>query len=93
MSGRPPVQKGVLTTSSEILAENYSRSGVVLMNLSDSTVYISFNSSAVLGSGMAILPFGGSWTMNDYTYSKESIEAISHSTSSLLGIQEFVIRA
>ena len=91
VSGSAPIQIDVDTASKEVVAENYSRVGLVMTNLSDSTMYISFGvSTAVLGSGMPILPYGGNFSMDEYTYSKEAINAISHSTNSLLAIQEFV---
>ena len=91
-SGQTPRQRGVTTTSAEVLGDNPSRQGLVMVNLSDSTLYIAFGNSAVVGSGLPILPYGGGFTMNDYTFCKESVEAIGTSAGQLLAIQEFVHR-
>lgn len=93
-TGSAPTQIDVDSTSKEIVAENYGRVGLVLVNLSDNTAYIAFGTNAaVVGSGIVVLPFGGSFAMNEYTYSKEAVNAISHADNSLLSIQEFVSRA
>lgn len=92
-SGSAPTQIDVDTASKEVVAENYSRTGLVLTNLSTGTMYIGINSPAVLGSGIALNPGGGVWVMDEYTYTKESIRAIAHADNSLLAIQEFVSRA
>mgnify|MGYP001559413783 CR=1 FL=1 len=94
VSGSAPTQIDVDTASKEVVAENYSRVGLVLMNLSTGTVYLGFGTNAaVVGSGIPLLPSGGNWSMDDYTYTKEAINAIAHSNNSLLAIQEFVNRA
>lgn len=93
-SGATPAQVGVDSTSAEAVAENYSRVGLVMTNLSDSTMYIAFGSNtAVLGSGIPLLPGGGNFSMDEYVYTKEAINAISHSDNSLLAVQEFVVRS
>lgn len=93
-SGSAPTQIDVDTVSKEVVTENYNRVGLALCNLSDGTIYVAFGiSSAVVGSGLVILPFGGSFLMTEYSYTKEAVTAIAHSDNSLLAIQEFVIRS
>lgn len=93
-SGSAPQQKAVGVASSEVVAENYSRAGLVLVNLSDGTMYLGFGTNAaVVGAGMVILPFGGSWMMTEFSYTKEAVNAIAHSADSVLAVQEFVARA
>ena len=91
-SGDTPRQRGIGTTSTKVLDDTPSRQGLVMVNLSDGTVYIAFGNSAVVGSGIAILPFGGAFTMSDYTFSKEIVEAIAQSAASHLAVQEFLHR-
>lgn len=94
VSGATPIQVGVDTASAVALAENYSRYGLVMTNLSSSTMYLAFGTNAaVIGSGIPLLPFGGNWSMDDYNFTKETINAIAHSDNSALAIQEFVIRS
>lgn len=94
LSASAPTQVGVDTTSAEVVAENYSRYGLVLTNLADGTIYLGFGTNtAVVGSGVIIPPYGGNWTMDDYNFTKEAVNAIAHSNNSALAIQEFVIRS
>lgn len=92
-SGSAPTQIDVDTVTKEVVAENYSRVGLVLTNLSDGTMYISFGTNgATLNTGIPILPGGGTFNMEDYTYTKEAVNAIAHSSNALMAIQEFVVR-
>lgn len=94
VSASAPTQTGVDTSSAELVAENYSRYGLVVTNLSTGTIYLGFGSNvAVVGSGIALLPNGGNWSMDDYNFTKEAVNAISHSDDSLVAVQEFVQRA
>lgn len=88
-----PTQVAVGATSTAAVSENYSRVGLILVNLSDSTMYIGFGATAVLGSGVVILPFGGAFSMNEFFYTKEAVNVIAHTADSLLAVQEFVVRA
>lgn len=93
-SGSAPTQIGVDSASATVVSENLSRSGLVLTNLSDGTIYLGFGANAaVLGSGIPVLPGGGNFSMDDYTATKEAIQAIGHNTDGLLAVQEFVIRS
>ncbi len=93
-SGSAPTQIDVDTASKIVVAENYSRVGLVMTNLSDGTMYLGFGTNAaVLNSGIPVLPGGGNFSMDDYTYVKEAVNAIAHSDNALLAIQEFVIRS
>lgn len=93
-SGLAPVQVGVDTTSATIVSENYSRVGLLLTNLSTGTVYLGFGlNAAVIGSGAVLGPSGGSFSMDEFSYTKEAVNAIAHADNSLLAIQEFVVRS
>lgn len=93
VSALAPAQAAVAATSTAVVAENSQRVGMVLMNLSSGTIYIGINNAAVVGSGITLLPNGGVWTMDEYNFIKEPINAIAHSAGSLLAIQEFVVRS
>ena len=93
-SASAPTQIDVDTASKEVVAENYNRVGLVMTNLSDGTMYIAFGTNAaVVGSGIVILGSGGNFSMDDYIYTKEAVNAIAHSNNSLLAVQEFVVRS
>lgn len=94
VSASAPTQVDVDTASKTVVAENLDRVGLVLTNLSTGTMYLGFGTnSAVLNSGIALLPSGGNFSMDDYIFTKEAIQAIAHSDNSLLAVQEFVNRA
>ena len=93
ISASAPQQASVANSSTTIVVENLQRVGLVLMNLSAGTIYLGINNTAILGSGITLLPDGGVWTMDEYNFVKEQINAIAHSSGSLLSIQEFVVRS
>ena len=94
VSGAAPTQIDVDTASKTVVVENYSRYGLVITNLSSGTMYLGFGpNAAVVGSGIAILGNGGNWNMEDYTFTKEAVQAIAHTNNSLMAIQEFEIRS
>lgn len=93
-SAAAPTQVGVDTSSAEAVAENYNRAGLLLTNLSSGTIYIAFGTNAaVVGSGAVVGADGGSFSMDDFSFTKEAVNAIAHSNNSLLAIQEFVVRS
>jgi len=91
VSAQAPTQVAVGIASAEVVAQNNYRVGMLLTNISDSTIYLAFASNtAVVGSGVTLLPQGGSFSMDDYIYTKESVNAIAHTAGSALSVQEFV---
>lgn len=90
VSGSVPSMAGVGTTSERIVAENYSRVGLMITNISDGTVYLGIGNTATLKAGIVLNAGGGAWSMDDYSYSKEAITAIAHSGTLVIAFQEFV---
>lgn len=89
-----PVQAAVGTSSIEIVAATEQRSGLTIVNISGGTVYLGFGTNAaILRGGIAITADGGSWSMDEYTFTKEAINAIGHSATLLVGVQEFLTRS
>lgn len=85
-----PTNTLVGIASAQAVAQNTSRVGLVLTNVSNSTMYIGLaGATAVLNSGIVLLPFGGAWVMDEYSYNNELINAIAHSAQNILCIQEF----
>lgn len=96
INGFEPRQTDVDTASKTILAGSptggTTRVGIVLTNLSDGTIYLAFGAyAAVVGSGIPLLGSGGNWSMDEFSYTKESIQAIAHSNNAHLAIQEFYV--
>lgn len=88
-----PTQAAANSSSGILVPANTERHGLVLVNISTSTVYLSFGlNTAVLGSGITLLPSGGTWGMDDYTFSRENINGISHVDGSAVSVQEFYVK-
>ena len=93
ISASAPTNAQAGVTSSTLVAQNLDRVGLVIVNVSISTVYLGFQGqTAVLNSGVVLTPNGGTWTMDDYTFNNEAMTGISHATGSIVSIQEFVRR-
>ena len=92
ITGSAPVQASVGATSATIVNFNANRTGLVIVNLSTSTMYFAFGANAaVVANGIALVPNGGTWTMDEYTFSKEAIQAIAHSANNIASIQELTV--
>ena len=85
-----PANTLCLTTTDALIAANNDRVGLVVVNLSQGTIYLALSGhEAVLNKGIAISSSGGVWTMDDYTFNREKIQGIAHTTNSVVAIQEF----
>lgn len=82
-----PTSATVGMASSQILAANAARTGLVIVNLSSTTVSFGLGVSAVLNSGIS-LTGGGIWEMDSFLFTTDAIFAIASDTTSL-SIQEF----
>lgn len=82
-----PVNVSVSTTSVLIMAANLARRGMVVVNVSTARVSIGINNPAVLNAGITLYP-GGVWTMDDYTFTTQSIAVIG-SLAGSISVQEF----
>ncbi len=86
-----PINTLVGVASAQAVAANNNRQGLVLTNISDGTIYLGLDgNSAVLNSGIVLLPSGGAWSMDEYSFNSSAVTAIAHSAGSILTIQEFI---
>ena len=90
-----PTQASSGVASGQLVAFNAQRVGLIITNISSGTIYIGIGTgnAAVVGSGITLVANGGSWTMDEYTYTVEQINSIAHQAASSVAIQEFVNRA
>jgi len=88
-TGAAPDTAAITTTDAEFLAANTNRVGIVLTNLGNMDVYISFGSNtAVVGSGVVIE--GGSVIIITPAFgAQEALRGIVNASTSNLAIQEF----
>lgn len=90
LNPKPPSYSTVGVISSQIVAENTQRRGLVLTNDSANKIYLAFcDNDAVVGSGI-VLPAGGIYVMatNDL-YCNCKINAIATDAGSNVAIQEY----
>lgn len=85
-----PATVSVGNISTSLLAANFDRVGLVVVNSSGGTIYLGLDgATALLNAGITLNPNGGTWVMDDYTYTKGAINAIAHSAATQVGVQEF----
>lgn len=83
-----PTFATVGTSSASAVAANANRKGLILINTSGNYIYLGLGFTAVIGSGIVLIPFG-TWTMDEFTFTTAAINAIASGASSNLSIQEF----
>lgn len=89
LTASTPTTATVGTSSSQVVASNVSRKGLVIINVSSNVVSLAFGAnSAVLNSGITLTTNGSVYEMSEYDYTTSAINAIS-SGSSVISIQEF----
>ncbi len=72
------------------VALNANRKGLVLVNTSANRISLGFGANAaVLDSGITLMPNGGTFAMDEYSFSTAAINAIASGAGSNLAIQEF----
>lgn len=76
-------------TTTVLLAANASRKGLVIVNTGVKDIFIGIGASAVLNQGIYLVANGGTWVMDDYTFTTQAINGITTSSTSNISIQEF----
>ncbi len=71
------------------VAANAVRTGLVLVNTSAAHISLGLGQAAVLDSGITLMPTGGTWTMDEFTFTTAAIHAIASAGPSNLAVQEF----
>lgn len=86
-----PSAASVGVASGSVLAANSNRKGLVLVNTSLNRISLGLGAAAVLDSGITLNPVGGTWVMDEYTFTTVEIFAIASGGGSNLAIQEFSV--
>jgi hypothetical protein len=89
LTGSSPTFATVGTSSATALSANISRKGAVFTNTSANTICLGIGVAAVMNRGIVLYP-RGVWVMDEYTFTRALITAISDVAASNLAIQEFV---
>lgn len=88
LTASAPTFATVGTSSASAVAANASRKGLTLVNTSANRISLGFGATAVLDRGITLYP-GGSFFMDEYSYSTATINAIASAAASNLAVQEF----
>lgn len=88
LTSNSPSAASVGITSSQILATNASRKGLILVNTSSANISLGLGTAAVLNSGITLYP-GGTFNMDEYCFTTAAINAVASIAASNLGIQEW----
>lgn len=89
LTGSAPSAASVGVVSAAVVAANAARKGLVLTNTSLGTISLGLDgNAAVLNSGITLNARGGTWVMDEYTYTVGAITAIAAIAASNLAIQE-----
>lgn len=84
-----PTQTVLATASATVVASNGNRRGLVLVNVSTTSMSFAAGTTALLNNGITLPPFGV-WEMDEYTYSIAQVNGIAATTSSAVAVQELV---
>jgi hypothetical protein len=82
-----PATASVTSSSSQVVAANGNRKGLVIINMGANNVSFGCGATAIVNGGITLIP-NGTWVMDQATYTILAINAISPS-SSTLSIQEY----
>jgi len=90
LTASAPTATSVGIVSAQAVAANAARKGLLLVNTSVNYISIGIGSAAVLYSGITLNPLGGTFWMDEYSFSTAVINAIASGAASNLAVQEMV---
>lgn len=88
LTAASPATTSVGVASASAVASNANRKGLIIVNISTANVSFGIGATAVVGSGITLLP-GGVWNMDADSFSTSAINAIATAAASSISIQEF----
>jgi len=81
---------GVVDVNSTlIVVARAARKGLVIVNCSASKVSLGLDTGALLNRGITLMPNGGAWSMDAYSFFVGAVTAIASQAGSVVAIQEF----
>lgn len=90
LTATAPTAVSVGTSSGLAVAANANRKGLILTNTSNKSMSLSFDgNAAVLNSGITLVANGGTWVMDEYSFTTAAVNAIAGGTTMNLAVQEF----
>lgn len=88
LNANSPFQVSAGVTSGVFLASNTSRTGMCAVNVSGATACFGLGVAAVLNSGICLYP-GGSWCMDEFSFTTGAINIIAGAATSVVSGQEY----
>ena len=82
-TGNAPSALAIGTASAQIFAQNFNRTGLLCEDTGTVSVSLSYGASAAVVGGGITIPAGGSWKMDDYSFSTQAINAIASAAGTL----------
>lgn len=89
LTAASPTAVSVGTGSGQVVAANANRKGLVLINTSTGKMSLGFGATAVLNSGITLMPSGGTFVMDPHLFSTAVVNAIAANAASNLAVQEY----
>lgn len=89
LSGSAPNNVTVNTASTSIVAQNSNRKGLIIQNTGDEDVFLAVGHPAELNKGIYLIDGGGTWVMDELTFTTEEISGIVASGITNISVQEF----
>ena len=84
-----PTVVTVGVASGVVLARDGTRRGAIFVNTSPNRISFGIGVAAVLGSGITIYGNGGTWQMDEHSFTTDIINAIASAAGSTLAVQVF----
>lgn len=84
----PANATGLGSSSTQVLAANTGRQGLIMTNTGSTTIYLGIGVAAELGKGIVLAP-NSVWNMGFFDYTAQQINAYSSGAGGSLSIQEF----
>lgn len=85
-----PANVAVADTSEVVVAASAARHGLVVVNVGSKRISLGLDgNAAVLDAGITLNPNGGTWVMDDRTFTTGAVAAVADTGGSSLAVQEF----
>lgn len=90
LTASAPDTATVTASSTEVVAANANRQGLVIVNITGNPVFLAFGANiAVLNNGIALTTMGSVYETSEYDFVTSAVNAISTVASNVISIQEF----
>lgn len=76
-------------TTTALVSANEQRKGLVVINTGSNPIYLGLGENAVLSKGIYLAASGGTWVMDDFSFTKVAVNGITTTGTSNVSIQEF----